>query len=79
MTNYIYVFEMMAEIKQCGTDSEFQVENEKGGGDSPFLFRFPQIKLRKKGDRAAFSRFIMEFVTKVYTLQALFHSKKIKS
>lgn len=66
---------MMAEIKQCGTDSEFQVENEKGG-DSPFLFRSPQIKLRKKGDRVAFSRFIMEFVTKVYTLQALFHSQK---
>lgn len=23
---------MRAEIKQCGTDSEFQVENEKKGG-----------------------------------------------
>lgn len=43
---------MMAEIKQCGTHSKFQVKNKKkkmgGEGNSPFLFRFPQIKLRKK-------------------------------
>lgn len=73
---------MMAEIKQCGTHSKFQVKNKKKkngrGGEQPISVQISSNKTKKKGDRATFSRFIMEFVTKVYTLQARFHLKKLR-